>query len=318
MSFSVLAVGVRRRRAAPTPLQIPELPEVGAALVGRVLAPEQLARHLVVEPDHVGLDEARVRLEHADRVRRHLVERPAAASPASMSRSGSYIGSGNSGAAMIGSSGSGLSQMPSGTRSRAPIRAGTVGARVQQPRAGSAPRPAGRASRSRGRPARPASRRPGAPRRRPGTRPPPHRRRRRSACGRSPSSALRTRNSCAGACSAASSVSSAKPRSAAVPPRPPARSRSDTRSTVTAPLCTRAVRHNAQCAAREPPQQRRLARALTRRGRRAPPAPGHRAARAHQAPEARRQHGLRQAAVANDRSHRYGGAPDHARRAPAR
>ena len=48
---------------------VPELAEVAAALVGRVLAPQQLARELVVEPDHVGLDEALVGLDQRDAVR---------------------------------------------------------------------------------------------------------------------------------------------------------------------------------------------------------------------------------------------------------
>ena len=47
---------------------VPELPEVAAALVGRVLAPEQLAGELVVETDDVRLDELLVRLEQRDRV----------------------------------------------------------------------------------------------------------------------------------------------------------------------------------------------------------------------------------------------------------
>ena len=44
---------------------VPELAEGGAALVGRVLAPQQLARELVVEPDHVRLDELLVGLAAA-------------------------------------------------------------------------------------------------------------------------------------------------------------------------------------------------------------------------------------------------------------
>src|SRR5215204_6916418 len=44
----------------------PELPERRPALVGGERAPQQLAIHLGVEPDHDGLDEARVRLEERD------------------------------------------------------------------------------------------------------------------------------------------------------------------------------------------------------------------------------------------------------------
>ena len=46
----------------------PERREVRAALIGRVLAPQQLARHLVIEADEVRLDEAVVGLEQ----RRHV------------------------------------------------------------------------------------------------------------------------------------------------------------------------------------------------------------------------------------------------------
>ena len=53
---------------------VPELAEVAAALVGRVLAPEQLARELVVEPDHVRLDELLVRLDQRDAVLRDQVD----------------------------------------------------------------------------------------------------------------------------------------------------------------------------------------------------------------------------------------------------
>ena len=47
---------------------IPEVPERRAALVGRELAPQQLAVHLAVEPDKQRLDEARVGLQHRDRL----------------------------------------------------------------------------------------------------------------------------------------------------------------------------------------------------------------------------------------------------------
>ena len=58
-----------RRRGSLLP-HVPELPEVAAALVGRILAPEQLAGELVVEPDHVRLDEALVGLQQRHAVRR--------------------------------------------------------------------------------------------------------------------------------------------------------------------------------------------------------------------------------------------------------
>src|ERR1044072_1519505 len=45
---------------------IPEVAEAGAALVGGVAAPEELTGHFVVEPGHVGLDEAGVALKHTD------------------------------------------------------------------------------------------------------------------------------------------------------------------------------------------------------------------------------------------------------------
>ena len=52
----------------------PELPEVAAALIGRVLAPKQLARKFVVEPDHIGFDEALVGFHQRDAVARDLVD----------------------------------------------------------------------------------------------------------------------------------------------------------------------------------------------------------------------------------------------------
>ena len=58
----------RRPLGSRTLRHVPELAEVAAALVGRVLAPQQLARELVVEADHVGLDEALVGLEQRDAV----------------------------------------------------------------------------------------------------------------------------------------------------------------------------------------------------------------------------------------------------------
>src|SRR4051812_32744770 len=44
---------------------VPELPKVAAALIGRIFAPQKLARELVVEADHVALDELLVGLEQA-------------------------------------------------------------------------------------------------------------------------------------------------------------------------------------------------------------------------------------------------------------
>ena len=52
----------------------PELPEVAAALVGRVFAPQQLARKLVVQADHVRFDEALVGFHQRDAVARDLVD----------------------------------------------------------------------------------------------------------------------------------------------------------------------------------------------------------------------------------------------------
>lgn len=47
----------------------PEGGEVGAALIGRELAPQQFTCHLVVEPREIGLDEAVVRLQQRGHVR---------------------------------------------------------------------------------------------------------------------------------------------------------------------------------------------------------------------------------------------------------
>ena len=52
----------------------PELPEIAAALVGRIFAPEQLARKFVVQPNHVGFDEALVGFHQRDAVARDLVD----------------------------------------------------------------------------------------------------------------------------------------------------------------------------------------------------------------------------------------------------
>ena len=53
---------------------VPELPEVAAALVGGILAPQQLARELVVESHHVCFDELLIRLEQRDAVRRNEIQ----------------------------------------------------------------------------------------------------------------------------------------------------------------------------------------------------------------------------------------------------
>jgi hypothetical protein len=50
------------------------LPEVAAALIGHVFAPQQLTGELVVEADHVGLDEFLVGLEQRDAVLRDQIE----------------------------------------------------------------------------------------------------------------------------------------------------------------------------------------------------------------------------------------------------
>ena len=60
--------------AVDVAVDVPELAEVAAALVGRVLRPEQLARELVIQPDHVGLDEALVGLDERDAVWRDQVD----------------------------------------------------------------------------------------------------------------------------------------------------------------------------------------------------------------------------------------------------
>ena len=126
---------------------------------------------------------------------------------------------------------------------------------------------------------------------------------------------------CAGACSAASSVSSASPGPRAVPPARAARSRSDARGRRSRPpLCTRAAAaRRVECTAREPPQQRRLARALdavaaaARRRRRATGPRG----------RIRRRKPGDSAACGRQLSrttarHRYGGARRSRARAPAR
>ncbi len=56
------------------PIHIPELPEIAAALVGRILAPEQFLAELVIQPGEVGLDERGIGFEQRYRVRRDELE----------------------------------------------------------------------------------------------------------------------------------------------------------------------------------------------------------------------------------------------------
>src|SRR5258708_35167677 len=53
---------------------IPELPEVTAALVGGILAPQQLARKFMVQPYHVGLNKLLIRLDKRDAVRGNEID----------------------------------------------------------------------------------------------------------------------------------------------------------------------------------------------------------------------------------------------------
>ena len=61
-----------RRRLARVSIDdvadVPELAEVAAALIGRELPPQQFARHLVIQADHVRLDESLVGLHQRDGV----------------------------------------------------------------------------------------------------------------------------------------------------------------------------------------------------------------------------------------------------------
>ena len=52
----------------------PELSKRRAALIGRESAPEELATHLVIQPDHERLDESRVRFEQRDGIRQQVLE----------------------------------------------------------------------------------------------------------------------------------------------------------------------------------------------------------------------------------------------------
>src|SRR5262249_37728859 len=49
---------------------VPELAEIAAALVGRIAAPQQFAGELVIEADHIGLDERLVGFDQRNAVRR--------------------------------------------------------------------------------------------------------------------------------------------------------------------------------------------------------------------------------------------------------
>src|SRR5690606_9825514 len=61
-------IGVERRVGFDVARHIPELAEVAAALVGRILAPQQFARKLVVEAGHVRFDEFLVGFQQRDAV----------------------------------------------------------------------------------------------------------------------------------------------------------------------------------------------------------------------------------------------------------
>ena len=76
--------------------------EAGAALIGRIATPQQLAPHFVIQADEIRLDEAAVRLQPDHAVRQHR-SIPGSSSSCDRSRSGAYIGCGNVGAVMTGS-----------------------------------------------------------------------------------------------------------------------------------------------------------------------------------------------------------------------
>ena len=59
---------------APAAAVVPELLEIRAALIGRIVTPQQLASHLHVQPDHERLDELRVRLQQLNGIGRHVLE----------------------------------------------------------------------------------------------------------------------------------------------------------------------------------------------------------------------------------------------------
>ena len=94
-------------------LDFPELAEVAAAHVGRVFAPQQLARHLVIEPDHVRLDELRIGLEQP-MVLGGISSRFGISSSLLMSRRCAYIASSKSGCAMASTKSSGLASRQAG------------------------------------------------------------------------------------------------------------------------------------------------------------------------------------------------------------
>ena len=52
----------------------PELAKVGSALIGRIVAPEQLAAHFGIQSDQIRFDECWIGLQQGDRVRRHLLQ----------------------------------------------------------------------------------------------------------------------------------------------------------------------------------------------------------------------------------------------------
>ena len=80
---------------------IPELREIGAALIRRVLVEEQLTAHFKAESEQIGLDEPLVGQHDRDGVRQDAA-RAGSIQSWPRSRSGSYIGVSNSGAAIIG------------------------------------------------------------------------------------------------------------------------------------------------------------------------------------------------------------------------
>ena len=71
---------------------VPELPEVTAALVGRIFAPEQLAGKLVIQAGEIGLDERLIGLQERDRVVRNQLQIGDEV-VAEMPSSGAYIAS---------------------------------------------------------------------------------------------------------------------------------------------------------------------------------------------------------------------------------
>ena len=64
----IVAVGPVDEVARHPAADVPELAEEGRAGISRIAAPRKLARQLVIEPDHVSLDEPGVPLEERDGV----------------------------------------------------------------------------------------------------------------------------------------------------------------------------------------------------------------------------------------------------------